>query len=55
VKHDPEERHNLVDQPAHADQQQSLRTQLDKFFATYADPQYDLTRGGKSKAARRTK
>ena len=55
LKHDPEERHNLVDQPAHADQQQLLRTQLDKFFATYADPQYDLSRGGRSKAARRVR
>ena len=55
LRHDPEERHNLVDQPAHADQQQLLRTQLDKFFATYADPQYDLSRGGRSKAARRVR
>jgi arylsulfatase A-like enzyme len=55
LKADPGERHNLVDQPAYASQQKALRARLEKFFATYADPQYDLWRGGKSKAPRRTK
>jgi len=55
LKSDPEERRNLVDQPEHASQQKELRGRLEDFFATYADPQYDLTRGGKSKAARRVK
>ena len=32
-----------------------LRGRLDEFFASYADPQYDLSRAGKSKAPRRSK
>jgi arylsulfatase A-like enzyme len=55
LKNDSDERHNLVDQPAHAEQQKALHSRLDEFFATYADPQYDLSHGGRSKAARRTK
>jgi hypothetical protein len=45
----------LIDQPAHAARQKELRGRLDEFFTTYADPKYDLSRGGKSKAARRSK
>ena len=52
---DPGERHNLVDQPAHADQQKELRARLDEFFNRYADPRFDLSRGGISKAGRRSK
>ena len=55
LKHDPSERRNLVDQPAHAEKQKALRRDLDAFFATYADPRFDLSHGGKSKAARRVK
>jgi arylsulfatase A-like enzyme len=55
LKEDPDERRNVVDQPPYAEEQTTLHERLEKFFATYADPQYDLTRGGKSKAARRTK
>jgi arylsulfatase A-like enzyme len=55
LKNDPDERHNLIDQPEHAPRQKELRARLNDFFATYADPQYDLTRGGKSKAPRRSK
>jgi len=55
LKSDPDERHNLVDEPAHATEQKSLQGRLDKFFATYADPQYDLSHGGRSKANRRIK
>jgi arylsulfatase A-like enzyme len=55
LKSDPDERHNLIDEPAHAAQQKSLHGRLDEFFATYADPQYDLSHGGRSKAARRIK
>ena len=55
LKTDPDERHNLVDQPAHAPKQKELHARLDEFFTTYADPQYDLSRGGRSKASRRTK
>jgi arylsulfatase A-like enzyme len=55
LKSDPGERHNLVDQPADAVPQKELHSRLDEFFASYADPQYDLSRGGRSKAARRIK
>ena len=41
---------NLVDKPEHADQREGLRDLLHAFFAKYADPQYDLWRGGRSKA-----
>jgi arylsulfatase A-like enzyme len=51
---DPGERRNLFDQPAQAAIQQDLRDRLNDFFNTYIDPQYDLTRGGRSKAARRS-
>lgn len=54
LKNDPEERKNVVDRPAYAIQQTELRNRLDKFFAAYADPAYDLTRGGRSKAPRRS-
>ena len=54
LKSDPGERHNVVDQPAHAAQQKELRGRLDEFFDRYADPRYDLSRGGRSKAARHT-
>jgi arylsulfatase A-like enzyme len=54
LKHDPGERNNIVDRPAHAAQQNELRGQLDEYFNRFADPKYDLRRGGRSKAARRT-
>jgi arylsulfatase A-like enzyme len=47
---DPGERANLIDQAAHAGTQADLRDRLHEFFARYADPQYDLWRGGRSKA-----
>jgi arylsulfatase A-like enzyme len=53
LQSDPGERRNLVDGPAHATQQKDLRRRLEKFFASYADPRYDLNRGGRSKAQRR--
>ena len=46
---DPGERNNLADQTAHAKTQRELREQLQAFFDRYADPKYDLWRGGKSK------
>jgi hypothetical protein len=49
------ERQNLVDKPAYASQQKQLRGRLEAFFDRYADPKYDLSHGGKSKAPRRTK
>ena len=50
VKNDPGERKNLIDQPPQAETQQQLRRRLDAFFERYADPKYDLWRGGKSQA-----
>jgi arylsulfatase A-like enzyme len=49
----PPERHNLIDESQHADVQNDLRKRLEKFFREFADPKYDLARGGKSKANRR--
>lgn len=54
LKSDPDERQNIVDQPANAAVQKKLRGRLEGFFDRYADPKYDLSRGGKSKAPRRT-
>jgi arylsulfatase A-like enzyme len=52
---DPGERRNVVDQPAHAERQKMLRARLDAFFNLYADPRFDLSQGGISKAGRRSK
>jgi arylsulfatase A-like enzyme len=53
--HDPDERRNLIDQPPFAAQQKALQSRLEEFFNRYASPQYDLKRGGKSKAPRLSK
>ena len=47
---DPGERTNLYDSPQHAALQTELRGKLDTFFEKYADPQYNLWNGGRSKA-----
>ena len=47
---DPHEKVNLYGQPSQAELQQALTTELTEFFDQYADPQYDLYRGGTSKA-----
>jgi len=52
LKNDPGETRNLVEAPVHAHTRGRLKSRLDRFFARYADPQYDLWRGGRSKAAR---
>jgi len=49
---DPGERENLVDEPRHAAVRQSLAGRLHDFFEKYVDPEYDLWRGGISKAGR---
>jgi arylsulfatase A-like enzyme len=49
MERDPEERHNLIDQPETEDIQKQLRSALEKFFDKYADPKYDRTRNGKTK------
>jgi hypothetical protein len=49
---DPHERVNLFGQPAYAGQQQAMATRLYGFFDRYADPEYDIWNGGRSKARR---
>jgi arylsulfatase A-like enzyme len=52
LHNDPDERKNLVDRPAFAATQSDLHDRLVSFFNRYADPRYDLSRGGRSKAPR---
>lgn len=52
---DPGERKNLIDQESLVATRNELRKRLDAFFARYADPQYDLWHGGRSKASRLVK
>jgi len=47
---DPGELKNLIDQPAVESIQNDLQHHLHKFFDRYADPKYDLAKGGTSKA-----
>ena len=47
---DPGEGTNLVDHADHAPTRARLRGRLDTFFERYADPQYDLWHGGRSKS-----
>jgi arylsulfatase A-like enzyme len=49
---DPRERFNLYGQPGHERPRDALKQRLDAFFTQYADPQYDVWRGGRSKARR---
>jgi hypothetical protein len=50
LKQDPRERNNLAGNPQYAAQQRELAGRLTAFFDRYADPKYDLWRGGRSKA-----
>ena len=52
LRADPRERFNLYGQPRHRQAQADLAQRLDAFFRQYADPQYDLWNGGRSKAKR---
>jgi len=49
---DAQERFNLLGQPGMEPVVKEMSSRLDSFFKTYADPQYDLLHGGKSKAKR---
>ena len=51
---DPHERFNLYGQPGTEETRGRLAQRLDDFFARYADPQYDIWHGGRSKAKRVT-
>jgi len=55
LRSDPGEMKNLASDPAHAQTRQALDARLAAFFARYADPQYDLWHGGRSKAGRLTR
>jgi arylsulfatase A-like enzyme len=54
MRRDPRERFNLFGQPGMEAKQAELAGRLDEFFARYADPQYDIWKGGRSKAKRHT-
>ena len=43
---DPEEAHNVVDDPANAQRVTDMRRRLEEFFLTYADPAMDGSREG---------
>lgn len=49
---DPQERFNLYGQPNMLVITNQLSAKLDAFFKTYADPKYDIWKGGGSKAKR---
>lgn len=51
---DPRERFNHYGQPGTEEIRTALANQLDTFFARYADPKYDIWKGGGSKAKRHT-
>jgi arylsulfatase A-like enzyme len=50
MKADPQERFNLFGQPRHKQIQRALAARLAEFFKKHADPQYDVWKGGRSKA-----
>ena len=52
---DQQERFNQFGQPGTDDIKADLARQLDAFFNTYADPKYDIWKGGGSKAKLHTK
>ena len=49
---DPRERMNLYGQPGIEEIRADLDRRLAAFFQEYADPQYDVWHGGRSKARR---
>ena len=49
LRADSQERRNLADRPEHAEVKAKLRDQLHLYFNRYADPKWDLWRGGRSK------
>ena len=49
---DSHERFNLFGQPAHANIQKELAVKLDAWFTEFATAEYDIWKGGRSKARR---
>ena len=52
MKRDPQERFNLYGQPGTEAKRAELAGRIDEFFARYADPKWDIWKGGGSKAKR---
>ena len=52
MQQDPHERFNLFEQPQHSAIQKEMAAKLLAYFDEYADPEYDIWRGGRSKARR---
>ncbi|HUR60118.1 MAG TPA: sulfatase-like hydrolase/transferase [Opitutaceae bacterium] len=50
MRRDPRERFNLYGQPGMESKRAELAGRVDAFFKRYADPQYDIWKGGRSKA-----
>ena len=51
MRTDPEQYHNLIDDPAHRDIVTALDKRLTAFFDRYSNPQYDLWKGGIAKGS----
>lgn len=54
MRADPAERFNCFGQPGTERVKAELQAKLEAFFSAYADPQYDIWKGGRSKAKRVT-
>lgn len=52
MTNDPKERFNLFGQPEQAALQERMVSKLESLFNNYADPHYDLWKGGRSKCRR---
>ncbi len=48
LNNDPDEFNNLVSHPAHGKTRDQLKDKLNNFYAKYAQPEYDLWKGGGS-------
>jgi len=52
MREDPEERNNIADDAEFASVAREMRERIDAFFDHYANPEFDLWHGGRSKAGR---
>jgi arylsulfatase A-like enzyme len=50
LENDPDERKNVAEDPRYADVVKKLSERLDKFFTDYANPRWDLWKGGTVKS-----
>jgi arylsulfatase A-like enzyme len=51
LDNDPDQRHDVADDPAYANIVADLDRRLTSFYDRYADPRYDLWRGGRAKGS----